>query len=132
MPKRDPQFDYSKPVDGSNPATDWNGLHTVDETVTVTNPPNGWIQNANSTPFTSAGEHSPKREDYPAYMAPDAENFRGVHAVDLLGKMEDNGDKLTLDGLIALSYDPYLEGMDVMIPGLERAHTQLDLSLIHI
>ena len=129
MPKRDPQFDYSKPVDGSNPATDWNGLHTVDETVTVTNPPNGWIQNANSTPFTSAGEHSPKREDYPAYMAPDAENFRGVHAVDLLGKMEDNGDKLTLDGLIALSYDPYLEGMDVMIPGLERAHTQLDLDL---
>ena len=127
MPKRDPQFDYSKAVDGSNPATDWQGLHEVDETVTVTNPPNGWIQNANSTPFTSAGENSPKREDYPAYMAPDAENFRGIHAVDLLEAVEESGEKLTLDGLIALSYDPYLEGMDVMIDGLIVASHEFDL-----
>ena len=129
MPKRDPAFDYSKPVDGSTPATDWKGLHTVDETVTVTNPPNGWIQNSNSTPYTSAGQNSPKREDYPAYMAPDAENFRGVHSVALLEAMEARGDKLTLDGLIALSYDPYLEGMDVMVRGLERSHAELDLDL---
>ena len=65
VPRRDPELDYSMPVDGSNPATDWQGLHTVDEIVTVLNPPNGWIQNCNSTPFTSAGEYSPKREDYP-------------------------------------------------------------------
>ena len=106
MPRRDPQFDYSKPVDGSNPATDWNGLHTVDEIVTVFNPANGWIQNANSTPFTSAGDFSPKRENYPAYMAPDAENFRAVHAIDLLEDLEQGErDKLTLDGLIELAYD---------------------------
>ena len=125
MPRRDPAFNYSKPVDGANPATDWRGLHEVDETVTVTNPPNGWIQNSNSTPYTSAGENSPKREDYPAYMAPDAENFRGVHSVALLEAMEARGDKLTLDGLIALSYDPYLPGMDVMINGLIEAFNGL-------
>ncbi|MEO9971434.1 MAG: acylase [Hyphomonadaceae bacterium] len=124
MPKRDPAFDYSEPVDGSTPATDWKGLHTVDETVTVTNPPNGWIQNANSTPYTSAGENSPKRENYPAYMAPDAENFRGLHAVDLLEAVEESGEKLTLDGLIALSYDPYLPAMDVLIDGLSAAYLE--------
>ncbi len=69
IPKRDTSFDYTKPVDGSNPATDWKGLHTVDEAITVINPPNGWIQNCNSTPFTSAGEYSPKVEDYPPYMS---------------------------------------------------------------
>ncbi len=125
MPKRDPAFNYSKPVDGSTPATDWKGLHTVDETVTVTNPPNGWIQNSNSTPYTSAGENSPKREDYPAYMAPDAENFRGLHSVALLEAVEESGDKLTLDGLIDLSYDPYLPGMEVMIDGLIAAFNGL-------
>jgi len=78
FPKRDPQFDYSRPVDGSDPRTDWNGIHTVDEVITITNPAGGWIQNANSTPFTAAGKHSPKAENYPAYMAPDKENFRGV------------------------------------------------------
>ncbi len=55
VPMRDPQFDYSQPVDGSNPATDWQGVHEVDELVTVLNPPNGWIQNCNSTPFTCGG-----------------------------------------------------------------------------
>jgi acyl-homoserine-lactone acylase len=118
VPRRDPQFDYSKPVDGSDPATDWQGVHTVDEIVTVVNPPNGWIQNANSTPFTSAAEFSPQREDYPVYMAPDAENFRGIHAVSLLSDVED----LTLDGLVELAHDPYMPGFEQLIAGLIEAY----------
>ncbi len=117
VPKRDPQFDYSKPVDGSNPATDWNGLHTVAETITLHNPPNGWIQNANSTPFTAALQHSPKKTDYPSYMAPDPENFRGVHAVRVLLSADD----LTLDKLIELAYDPAVPAFEELIPALIEA-----------
>ncbi|MFN2330102.1 MAG: penicillin acylase family protein, partial [Chromatocurvus sp.] len=80
MPRRDPQFDFSQPVDGSNPATDWQGVHEVEETVMLVNPANDWLQNTNATPFTVAGTHSPDPEDYPVYMAPDAENFRGLQA----------------------------------------------------
>jgi acyl-homoserine-lactone acylase len=122
IPKRDRRFDYSKPVDGSDPATDWTGLHTVDEAITILNPSNGWIQNANSTPFTAAGEFSPKREDYPAYMAPDHENFRGVHAVRVLSDV----DALTLDGLVELAHDPYLPGFEKLIGGLLEAWEQAD------
>ncbi len=120
IPRRDTRFDYSKPVDGSDPATDWQGLHTVDEAITILNPPNGWIQNANSTPFTAAAEFSPKREDYPAYMAPDRENFRGVHAVRVLTDVDD----LTLDSLIELAHDPYLPGFEALIGGLLEAWEQ--------
>ncbi len=118
IPKRDVQFDYTKPVDGSDPATDWQGLHSVDEAITVFNPPNGWIQNCNSTPFTSAAEYSPKKEDYPNYMSRIPENFRGVHAIDLLLKAKD----LTLDGLIEMAYDPYLPAFEEVVPGLIRAY----------
>lgn len=117
MPVRDTQFDYSQPVDGSNPATDWQGVHEVEDTINLLNPPNGWIQNTNSTPFTAADEYSPKREDYPAYMAPDAENFRGIHVVPLLRE----ASQLTLDSLIELAYDPYLPGFEQLVPGLVRA-----------
>jgi len=117
VPRRDASFDYSKPVDGSNPATDWQGLHTVDEIVTLLNPENGWLQNCNSTPFTAAGEYSPKRENYPVYMAPDPENFRGVHAVRVLTGQSD----FTLDKLIEVAYDPYLPGFEILIPGLITA-----------
>ncbi|MGK7391131.1 MAG: acylase [Candidatus Cyclobacteriaceae bacterium M2_1C_046] len=118
IPKRDTTFDYTTPVDGSDPQTDWQGLHTVEETITVTNPPNGWIQNANSTPFTSAGEYSPKEENYPDYMARAPENFRGIHARRLLKDAED----LSLDELIELAYDPYLPAFEVLIPGLVKAY----------
>ncbi|MEO1254247.1 MAG: acylase [Bacteroidota bacterium] len=117
IPVRDEQFDYTRPVDGSNPNTDWKGLHTVDEAITVMNPPNGWIQNCNSTPFTAAAENSPKKEDYPIYMSRIPENFRGVNAIRLLSEAED----LSLDGLIELAYDPYLPAFEKVIPGLIAA-----------
>lgn len=119
IPIRDTQFDYSKPIDGSNPATDWQGLHPVDEAIVVVNPPNGWIQNCNSTPFTSAAEYSPKKEDYPYYMSRNQENFRGVHAIQLLEKVEGG---MTLDKLIELAYDPYLPAFEALIPGLIAAY----------
>ena len=122
VPRRDPQFDYSEPVDGSNPATDWQGVHTVDEIVTILNPQNGWIQNTNSTPFTAALEFSPRREDYPFYMAPDPENFRGLHAVQVLTGIDD----LTLDGLIRLAHDSYIPGFEQLIAGLLEAWDSAD------
>ncbi len=118
IPIRDEQFDYRKPVDGSNPATDWQGLHPVDEAITLLNPGNGWIQNCNSTPFTAADEFSPKPEDYPEYMTGTGENFRGVHAIDLLSKAEN----LTLDGLIDLAYDPRIPAFEELIPGVVQAY----------
>ena len=114
IPKRNKNFDYTKPVDGSNPKTDWQGLHPLEDNILVLNPPNGWIQNCNSTPFTSALEYSPKKEDYPAYMYSFPENFRGIHAIPLLTKAKD----LTLDLLIDLSYDTYLPGAEVLINGV--------------
>ncbi len=120
IPKRDTIFDYSEPVDGSNPQTDWQGLHTVDENILVLNPKNGWIQNCNSTPYTSALEFSPKREDYPNYMSRDQENFRGVHAIQLLT----GRSGYTLDSLIQLAHDPYLPAFEALIPGLVRAYNE--------
>lgn len=114
IPKRNENFDYTKPVDGSNPDTDWQGLHELEDNIMVLNPPNGWIQNCNSTPFTSALEYSPKKEDYPAYMHSFPENYRGIHAIPLLTKASD----LTLDSLLDLAYDSYLPGAEVLINGL--------------
>lgn len=120
MPRRDPKFDWEKPVDGSNPATDWKGLHAVKETVQLLNPGNGWIQNCNSTPYTAAAANSPDAKKYPNYMAPDPENYRGVHAVRVLK----DASKLTLDQLITAAYDPQLPGFETIIPALIQAYEQ--------
>lgn len=123
VPKRNPSFDFSKPVDGSNPETDWQGLHTLSEIIHLVNPPNGWIQNCNSTPFNAAGEHSPKPENYPAYMSAEPENYRGIQAVRLLKARQ----KFTLESLIELAYSPYLVGFEYLFPPLFAAYAQASL-----
>ncbi|MRX62819.1 acylase [Maribacter luteus] len=120
VPKRDTRFNYSRPVDGSNPKTDWQGLHTVDENILLLNPENGWLQNCNSTPFTAAMEFSPKKENYPDYMSIDRENFRGVHAINLLKDKKD----FTLDSLIDLAHDPYLPAFEKLIPALIKTYDE--------
>src|SRR5205085_2724612 len=97
VPIRDTSYDWSKPVEGSSSETEWKGYHKPDETVHLINPPNGWLQNCNSTPYTVAGNFSPKRSDYPAYMAPDGENFRGINAVRVLNE----GTNYNIDKVIA-------------------------------
>ena len=118
IPKRDTRFDFSKPVDGSDPATDWKGLHEVSEHITLLNPATNWLQNCNSTPFTAAGPESPKPEDYPYYMSTAPENFRGVHALTLLQQP----NRHTLESLIELAYDTHLPAFEALLPGLVNAY----------
>lgn len=118
IPKRNPTFDWSKPVDGSKPETDWQGLHDVSEIVQSLNPANGWIQNCNSTPFTLAGKFSPDKTKYPTYMAPDAQNARGINAERVL----DRESNYTLDKLIAAANDPHLAGFENLLPALLKAY----------
>ena len=118
--KRDPGFDWSLPVDGSNPATDYQGLHSMEEMMIVKNPATGWIQNCNSTPFTVSGSASPSPENYPPYMVPDQENYRGIHAVQLL----EGKEGWTLEKLREAAYDSYMPGFAHMIPPLVAAYDQ--------
>lgn len=117
VPQRDPAYDYDGFVDGSNPATDWKELHPLRDLVQLKNPKSQWLQNCNSTPFTSAGSASPLREKYARYLAPEPENARGVNAAYLLPLRS----QYTIDSLIATAYDPYLRAFDYLIPALTLA-----------
>lgn len=124
VPKRDLKFNWSKEVDGSIKTTEWQGLHTVAESVHAYNPKNGWLQNCNSTPFTVAGIESPKASNYPNYMAPDGENFRGLNAVRLLGQNK----KYTLEQLIADGYNTKLTAFEYLIPALLNAYAKTSVA----
>jgi acyl-homoserine-lactone acylase len=114
IPKRDPRFDWSKPVDGSDPATEWKGLHDIKETITLFNPAGGYLYNTNNWPFNSAGAYSPRQQDYPAYMWSLPENARGAHAIRVMKDARD----LTIDSLIARAYDSYLPAFEPLVPRL--------------
>ncbi len=122
VPRRNPQLDWTQPVDGSSRAADWQGLHPVKDIIQLFNPANGWIQNTNNWPFSAAGigdgNSSPRQQDYPRYMWSNGENARGLHAVKVLK----DANKLTLDGMIALAYDSELTAFESLLPPLFKAY----------
>jgi acyl-homoserine-lactone acylase len=120
VPRRDTRFDWTHPVDGSNPATEWKGLHEVKQTINLFNPSSGYILNTNNWPFAASGASSPRQQDYPAYMWTLPENARGLHAVKVLQNHKD----FTLESLIASAYDSYLTGFEPLIPALLKAYDE--------
>jgi len=121
IPKRNTAFDFAHPVDGSDPATEWQGPHALEDTISLLNPSSGFIFNTNDWPFSAAGSASPKRENYPAYMWTTGENARGIHALEVLQDIRG----VTVDSLIAAGYDAHLTGFDVLLPPLIAAYDAL-------
>jgi len=117
IPRRDTSFDFTKPVDGSNPATDWKGLLNVDELPQLHNPQSGWLYNSNNSPWSGAGVSSLHKQDFPAYVESGTESARGLHAVRVLENKKD----FTLDSLISAAYDSYLPWFEKTIPALIKA-----------
>jgi len=114
IPIRDTQFNWLEPVDGSDPATDWKGVHTLEETPGSHNPSNGWIQNTNNWPFSVSGPTSPSPDDYPVYVQRSGENARGLHAIRVLEGKSD----FTVQGLIDAAFDSYMTWFEPMVPAL--------------
>lgn len=117
IPRRDPKFDWTKPVDGSDPATDYNGLLTFEQSPNLIDPKSGWLYNSNNWPWSNAGPSSLRQADYPKYVDNGVESARALHAIRVLENRRD----FTLDGLRAAAYDSYLTWFDKPLPALIKA-----------
>ncbi|HYX82371.1 MAG TPA: penicillin acylase family protein [Gemmatimonadales bacterium] len=123
IPRRDTSLDWSKPVNGDNPAANYRGVLSFDETPNVVNPPSGWVYNSNNWPWSAAGEgSSPNRENFPRYVETGTEETaRGYHALRVLtGKRS-----WTMASLTAAAFDSYLPAFERMLPPLLAAYDQL-------
>ncbi len=122
IPRRDTAFDWTEPVDGSNPATVYHGVLSFAETPNLLNPASGWLYNSNNWPWSAAGPDSPKRGDFPRYVETGTEETpRGYHALRVLSDSKD----WTPQTLIAAAFDSYLPAFARMIPPLLKAYDAL-------
>jgi acyl-homoserine lactone acylase PvdQ len=114
IPRRNSKFDWTKPVDGSDPESDWKGLLSFDESPNLLNPASGWVYNTNNFVWSAAGPSSLKQTNFPKYVDNGIENARGRHAIMLLKNRKD----FTLERLIDAAYDSYMPWFEKTIPAL--------------
>jgi len=101
IPRRSAEKDWTKPVDGSDPATEWRGYFQLNDLPQITNPAAGFTQNCNSSPFVTTSAN-PERSPLPAYAtSAEIDTPRAKTARRLLF----NTRPLTFEALSALAFD---------------------------
>jgi penicillin amidase len=114
VPRRDPRFDWTQPLDGSDPATDWQGYHTLDELPQLTNPKTGWMQNCNTTPFLLTSEGNPDPKQFPKYMVQESDNPRGAISREILASKP----TFTFEEWTRVAFDTRVMSAGKRLPGL--------------
>ena len=66
IPRRDDRFDYHRPVDGSDPATDWRGLHALGRGAAAAQPAQWLDPEHQQLALVGGRADSPRREAFPA------------------------------------------------------------------
>ena len=124
IPKRSMKFDWSKPVDGSNAETDWDGKHALADLPQVLNPPSGWLQNCNSTPFLTTSGANPEPTKYPAYMAPEDDTERARRSRAILA----GSGKFSFDDWAKAAMDTKIGLAAARLPEVQQAFAKLQQS----
>jgi acyl-homoserine lactone acylase PvdQ len=120
VPRRDPRLDWTKPLDGSDPATEWQGYHTISELPQLTNPKSAWMQNCNTSPFLLTDVGNPDPKQFPKYMVQEEDNPRGAVSREILASKP----KFTFDEWTRVAFDTRVMSVGKRLPGLLTALKQ--------
>ena len=126
IPKRDPAFDWSSPVDGSDPRAEWRGYHTLDELPQLVDPPEAYVQNCNSSPFVTTSGANPRAADFPTYMVEDRDDDKRRAKISRRLLEEMHG--VTFEDLAKAAFDTSLYWAQTELPKYAQAFEELKSS----
>jgi penicillin amidase/acyl-homoserine-lactone acylase len=103
LPVRDPDYDWSGYPPGDTSETLWTEYLPFDDLPQVLNPPSGFVQNANGTPYrTTLGAGNPDPANYSPTLGIDTEiSSRSLRMLELFG----SDDSITPEEFVQYKFD---------------------------
>ena len=121
VPVRAKGVDPSRPVPGSTSATEWQGIHQFSELVQITNPPTGYMQNCNVTPFAMMKDSPLIPEKYISYVY-NANRTRPRHQRgEMMTELLDGATKVDVNQAIEIAFNPQVYHAEVWQARLKDA-----------
>jgi acyl-homoserine-lactone acylase len=121
VPSRSEKYNWKSVLDGSDPATEWKGYHSLNEIPHLLNPESGFLQNCNGTPFLSTSDGNPDPSDFPSYMVTEGDNPRHRQARQILL----NREKFSFEDWTREAYSTHLLNAEKDISALVAAWDEL-------
>jgi acyl-homoserine-lactone acylase len=109
-------------VSGDTSATLWTAVHPYEELPGVIDPPGGYVQNSNSSPWSYTFPLVPGLDPaaYPSYVAPRSLSERERRGM----RMIEETPRMSLETMIRLKYSTRMELADRLLPELIAAARQ--------
>ncbi len=105
VPVRAKGTDPSKPIPGNSSANEWQGVHQLNDLVQTTNPPQGYMQNNNCSPFAMMKESPLRAEKYLPYIYNDGNTAPHQRAAMTLEELHD-AKNVTVERAIDIAFSP--------------------------
>lgn len=118
IPERDPGYDWSLYLPGDTSATLWDTYLPYEDLPRVINPPSGFVQNCNATPFISTdGDGNPDPNAYPLSMGIERHmNNRELRAMELF----EQDNSLTMAEIMEYKYDMKYSDQSAIARSMEK------------
>ena len=119
VPRRPSGYNWSRPVDGSTSATEWQGLHPASDHIQVLNPPQGYMQNCNIPPDVMMVDSPFSPEKTIPYIygySSGHTNQRGARAVQLLHR----DSSVTIKEALSYAVDVHPYGVERWLEVLKK------------
>jgi acyl-homoserine-lactone acylase len=106
VPIRAKGIDPSRPIPGNTSATEWQGIHPIDDLVQIENPPCGWMQNCNCSPAAMMNQDQPQLQQYAnrAHLYNESPSADASQRAEMVTDLLAAADKVTVEQAIEIAF----------------------------
>jgi penicillin amidase len=125
VPVRAPGVDSHRPIPGNTSSNEWRGIHPFSDLVQITNPPQGYMQNNNVTPFAMMKDSplTPEKWSRYPYLYNATRELPRHQRAEMMTQLLEAARDVTVEQAMDLAFNPQVYHAEQWQNRLQQAWT---------